>query len=180
VDCEHASVFWEPLDVMRWAVAAREKIEELEALHPRFLADVFKSAGMTQGPSLNHFRLETTALFATVALHHLGNALQVSPTMGRHHDQTLFARVKTLRNVFEHMDETRSEYFNPDAEATRSVKNYKHAHPDLSPWSFGVSQDGLTIGGIVPLNRAKVLIDVVLAEIDAEISSAIAKATART
>jgi hypothetical protein len=163
------------LHTYRWALAASEQIATLEASFHGFVASVIDSAGVTRGPVAEGLRAEACALFLAISVCHLGTAILADPRLVRHYDEPIFEAARTLRNIFEHWDETRQEFQAPDSEATRSVRSYKRRHPGMTPWSLGGSPNGIVVGSILPLRPLATLVEAIQADLDAEVGAAIAR-----
>jgi hypothetical protein len=167
-------MFWEPLDVRRWTLATREQIVALERAFHRHYAHVIDSAGKARGPSEQGLRAEASAHFLAVSACHLAKALLADSALSRHYDRDLFEKARTLRNVLEHWDETRPEFAKPEDEATRSVKAYKAAYPDCTPWSMRWSPpEGIVVGEILQLEPLKAVVAALQTDLDADVRAAL-------
>jgi hypothetical protein len=136
-------VFWDKLDVTRWGLAVADHVAALEAGMQEVRRQLFedeqlaslggdarRDAAFRQTRRL--LRLDATALSLTVSLNHLATALRAHPELGVE-DQELFDRARLLRNLFEHWDETRVNFAQPDEQARKAVRIYKAQHPGERP-----------------------------------------------
>jgi len=157
-------------DVIYWHWTS---MKQLERLRQSFDAQMnaMESFDPRQGYSLQHKQINVLTAadthFLLVAVTNLIKAMskQLPPgtIQDRRLDMTMSEKIKHLRNIYEHWEETR-EVFSKQLAKKKSAKWYEDNYPGMTPWSLSWDVNGLVVCGILSIDElSSELTDIMLA-----------------
>ena len=140
-------------DVEHWLWTLEREMTRLEAVHGAGGRVVSAAGGYTDEARRLFSESSAQTLWVVLAAEHLATALESAftpkPLAEMRIQPELRARIKLLRNIYEHWDESRLGQGG-------SIKDYEAAYPGRTPFSSSSSADeGLRVGGILSMDELR-------------------------
>src|SRR5882724_2273652 len=136
-------------DVYAWAEICEGLAERLENWYRKAFADTSQLSAKTEEAIRFRVRQQGDQHFMIVAAKHLATALEAADDPGLVLRADLEHAVGILRRIYEHWDEQRPAFEEPDATLIKAGKAFRESWPDQTPFASGWSAtEGISIGPV--------------------------------